>query len=203
VNENCGAEKAEVEIRSVPDKDSTMANGRISTAALALFAFSIRSTRSFSISQTSFARKTAVHYPFLLHPRSLRTTSSVLMATQKAGVASPDELKNFVAAAGDSLVVIDTRNPDAASEPGDQKSFAVSGLPSQTHRPQAINLIWDRSSDSMPLPDLEKDTPIITHCGGGGRGQKAKEFLMKNGFTTVINGGGPKETECWNEFGGK
>ncbi|EEC45273.1 predicted protein [Phaeodactylum tricornutum CCAP 1055/1] len=125
------------------------------------------------------------------------------MATPKAGVASPEELSNFVAAAGDSLVVIDTRNPDAEAEPGDQKSFAVSGLPSQTHRPQAINLIWDRSSDSMPLPDLEKDTPIITHCGGGGRGQKAKEFLEKNGFTTVINGGGPKEAECWNEFGGK
>ncbi len=55
----------------------------------------------------------------------------------------------------------------------------------------------------MPLPpsDITKDTPIITHCGGGGRGQLAKDFLEMNGFSNVLNGGGPKETECWNEFG--
>jgi rhodanese-related sulfurtransferase len=54
----------------------------------------------------------------------------------------------------------------------------------------------------MPLPNvMDKDTPIITHCGGGGRGQKAKEYLEANGFTNVLNGGGPKETDCWNEFG--
>jgi len=31
----------------------------------------------------------------------------------------------------------------------------------------------------------------------GGRGQLAKEFLECNGFTNVLNGGGPKETDCW------
>lgn len=70
-------------------------------------------------------------------------------------------------------------------------------------RPQAVSLIYDRASESMPLPDVPKDTPIITHCGGGGRGQKAKDYLEANGFTNVLNGGGPKETECWNEFGKK
>lgn len=55
----------------------------------------------------------------------------------------------------------------------------------------------------MPLPDLPKDTPIITHCGGGGRGQLAKEFLEQHGFQNVLNGGGPKETDCWAEFGHK
>jgi hypothetical protein len=24
----------------------------------------------------------------------------------------------------------------------------------------------------------------------------------QNGFTNVLNGGGPKETDCWDEFGG-
>ena len=96
------------------------------------------------------------------------------------------------------------RNPDATKEPGDQKSLAVAALPSESHRPQAQHLIWDRDSDSMPLPSgVAKDTPIITHCGGGGRGQKAKDYLMKHGFTNVLNGGGPKETECWKEFGDK
>ena len=121
----------------------------------------------------------------------------------KPGVSTPEELKSFVAEAGDSLLVVDVRNPDASVEPGDQKSLAVAELPSDSARPQAQHLIWDRNSDSMPLPDVPKDTPIITHCGGGGRGQKAKDFLMENGFTKVLNGGGPKETECWAEFGSK
>jgi len=135
--------------------------------------------------------------------RSFHHRTTVLMAERKAGVASPEELKAFVEAAGDSLLVIDVRNPDASVEPGDQKSLAVAALPSDSNRPRARHLIWDRATNSMPLPDVAKDTPIITHCGGGGRGQKAMDFLMKNGFTKVLNGGGPKETECWNVFGDK
>lgn len=136
-----------------------------------------------------------------------------MASSTKAGVASPEELKAFVEEAGDKLVVIDVRNPDAAVEPGDQKSLAVAPLPSPPDcRPRAMHLVWDRATNSMPLPDddadgaavvLAKDTPIITHCGGGGRGQKAKDFLLQNGFTKVLNGGGPKEAACWKEFGEK
>lgn len=125
------------------------------------------------------------------------------MSERKAGVASPEELKAFVASAGSRLVVVDTRNPDASVEPGDQKSLAVAGLPSDSYRPQARHLIYDRETKTMSLPEVAKDTPIITHCGGGGRGQKAKEYLEANGFTDVLNGGGPKETDCWAEFGDK
>jgi hypothetical protein len=39
--------------------------------------------------------------------------------------------------------------------------------------------------------------------GGGGRGQKAKDFLMANGFKNVANGGGPEDAECWAVFGSK
>lgn len=123
---------------------------------------------------------------------------------RKAGVASPEELKAFVNAAGDRLVVVDVRNPDANKEPGDQKSIAVApiaGTGGAGYRPKALGLIYDRETNSMPLPDVPKDTPIITHCGGGGRGQQAKDFLMKNGFENVVNGGGPKETDCWGAFG--
>ena len=56
--------------------------------------------------------------------------------------------------------------------------------------------------DRSALRDAEKDAPIITHCGGGGRGQKSKEWLEKKGFTNVINGGGPQVTELWEMFGG-
>jgi rhodanese-related sulfurtransferase len=112
-----------------------------------------------------------------------RQTTAVYMSTRKAGVAEPAELQKFVQEAGDRLV--------------------VAPLPSKETRPQALHLIWDRDSNSMPFPDVAKDTPIITHCGGGGRGQKAKDFLEEKGFTNVLNGGGPKETDCWAEFGSK
>lgn len=79
-----------------------------------------------------------------------------MAAERKAGVSSPEELKTFVQEAGDSLLVIDVRNPDASVEPGDQKSLAVAALPSETVRPQAKHLIWDRNTDDMPLPDVPK-----------------------------------------------
>ncbi len=44
---------------------------------------------------------------------------------------------------------------------------------------------------------------VITHCGGGGRGQKAKLFLEANGFKNVLNGGGPEDKDCWATFSAK
>lgn len=134
---------------------------------------------------------------------SPRSTAGLAGMARKAGVASPEELKSFVQKAGPKLVVVDVRNPDASVEPGDQKSLAVAPLPSADVRPQGQHLIYDREAKSLPLPEVDKDTPIITHCGGGGRGQLAKEYLMSKGFTNVLNGGGPKETDCWAEFGEK
>jgi len=139
-------------------------------------------------------------------PLVIRKMSSSSSEPRKVGVATPEELQTFVTNAGpNNIVIIDVRNPDSTIEPGDAKSFAVAQLPnpSEGYRPRALSLIWDRATDSMPLPPdtVGKDTPMITHCGGGGRGQKAKEFLEKNGFTNVVNGGGPKEKECWSVFG--
>ncbi len=121
----------------------------------------------------------------------------------RAGVSSPDELRDFVTKAGSSLLVVDLRHPDSTVEPEDVKSLAVAGLPGGEYRPKAVNLPWSRVANSMELPSVDLDTPIITHCGGGGRGQMAKEYLMKNGFTNVINGGGPREAACWAEYGSK
>ncbi|CAJ1931115.1 unnamed protein product [Cylindrotheca closterium] len=130
-----------------------------------------------------------------------RSTALFMSSDRKPGVASPEELRDFVKAAGDKLLVVDARNADASAEPGDQKSLAVAPLPGDGVRPKAVNLIWDRETNSMPMPDVDKDTYVITHCGGGGRGQKAKDFLIEKGFTNVLNGAGPKETDCWAEFG--
>ncbi len=98
-------------------------------------------------------------------------------------------------------MVVDLRNP---LDPYDEKSVEVAPLPSDSFRPKGVNLIWDHSTKSMPLPPtIDLATPIITHCGAGGRGQKAKEYLMAKGFTNVLNGGGPNDKECWAEFGDK
>jgi rhodanese-related sulfurtransferase len=121
----------------------------------------------------------------------------------KPGVIDAVALKKFVTNAGANLLVVDARNPNSDEEPGDQKSIAVGHLPSDGVRPQALLLTFDRGTNSMPLPEVPKDTPIITHCGGGGRGQKAKVFLEENGFSNVVNGGGPKETANWDLFGSK
>ena len=98
-------------------------------------------------------------------------------------------------------------------EPGDE-AFGGPGV-SVSHRKlrdgttteRPINLPFSREKkevsgfDGSALRDAEKDAPIITHCGGGGRGQKSKEWLEKKGFTNVINGGGPQVTELWEMFG--
>lgn len=159
------------------------------------YSFSSQSMFLGRIARTSVFQQSARRTP------SVSTTSLFMSSERKAGVASPEELRAFVESSNGKILVVDARNADADVEPGDQKSLAVAPLPSGDVRPKAVNLIWDREAKSMPLPDVDKDTSIITHCGGGGRGQKAKDFLEANGFTNVMNGGGPKETDCWNEFG--
>ncbi|GMI31820.1 hypothetical protein TrCOL_g10137 [Triparma columacea] len=127
---------------------------------------------------------------------------------RKPGVSAPSEIRDFVTSNPGSVIVVDARNPDFTIEPGDAKSSSKAPLAGSTpgYRPNSVNLVFDRVAKGMdlkPLEDMgaEKTTPIITHCGGGGRGQKAKDFLIANGYTNVINGGGPEDSDCWAEFG--
>ena len=131
---------------------------------------------------------------------------------RKAGVASDEEFASWMARNKvEDVVVVDARNTDFSVEPGDEKyghggQNNIAGCEG-VNRPRAVNLPYDRANKSMDLAPLEnllvagKDTPIVTHCGGGGRGQKAKTFLEENGFTNVINGGGPKVKTLWEHFG--
>lgn len=147
-----------------------------------------------------------------LASRSLHRTA-VLMG-RKPGVSSPEELAAFVGAAGDRLIVLDVRNPDFALEPGDAKSSEKAPIAgADPARARAINCVYDRAAGSMDTTKIPADwiaagggkssVPVITHCGGGGRGQKAKEFLEAAGFSNVLNGGGPEDDECWAIFGSK
>ena len=144
---------------------------------------------------------------------SSSSSSSSGEEKRKAGDASNEEMRAFLARhAGEKVTVVDARNPDFSKESGDEQ-FGVPGkqIPIDNcgtrGRPNAINLPFSREKkqvsgfDGSALRDAEKDAPIITHCGGGGRGQKSKEWLEKKGFTNVINGGGPQVTELWEMFG--
>ena len=126
-----------------------------------------------------------------------------LSSDGKSGMASPAELQAFIAAAGDRLVIADVRNPNFDVEPGDAKSIGLSPLPTPETRPLARLLTFDRNTNTMPLPDADKDAYIITHCGAGGRGSEAKKYLEQHGFKNVICGGGPKEKELWALYGDK
>ena len=70
--------------------------------------------------------------------------------------------------------MVDVRNPDFSVEPGDGKSNEKAPLTAcgTDARPRAVNAAFDRGSNSLDLgklPTKDKSTPIITHCGGGGR----------------------------------
>jgi rhodanese-related sulfurtransferase len=129
--------------------------------------------------------------------------------TRKPGVAAPSEISAFITRAGPHLAVVDARLADATAEP----SSALGALAPSDSRPRAVSAPIDRATGTLPLAAIPsawveaaggKDKlHVITHCGGGGRGQKAKEFLLKNGFVNVLNGGGPEDAECWAVFGDK
>jgi rhodanese-related sulfurtransferase len=148
----------------------------------------------------------------------LRSAGGERPRPTRAGVMEPDELKKFVEAAGDKLIVVDARNPDFKVEPGDEGTHAKGGIPGLAGgggapRPRAVNAPYDREKSCLDLAKIPTEwieagggkeaVPVITHCGGGGRGQKAMDYLLANGFKNVANGGGPEDDECWAVFGSK
>jgi rhodanese-related sulfurtransferase len=135
---------------------------------------------------------------------------------RQPGVSSPGDLKKFVADAGDKLLVIDLRDPTIHERTSDIAPVAGTFVDDNSdgaavHRPRAINIVFDIDKNSLDLSRLpmekieagggKEHVHIITHCNGGGRGQKAKEILERAGFLNVRNGGGPEVTECWNIYG--
>ena len=144
--------------------------------------------------------------------RSIRTSRTMAHA-RKPGVCSDDEFDAFLAAnKREAIVVVDARNPDFSVEADDEKFGGPDGSApiadcGTEKRPNAVNAAFDRVAKALPIEIVDAKTkgdlatPIVTHCGGGGRGQKAKEFLEAKGYTNVVNGGGPAVKELWDKFG--
>ena len=143
-------------------------------------------------------------------------TAVVMSSSRKPGVATDEEFDAFLARNAErNVYVCDARNPDFSVEPDDEK-FGGEGKSAPiadcgtSKRPRAVNVPFKRDEkrlDPEALRALEnavggdKTSPIVTHCGGGGRGQKAKEYLESLGYDNVINGGGPAVAELWAKFG--
>jgi len=135
------------------------------------------------------------------------------MSSRKPGVATDEEFDAFLAAHDRArIIVVDARNPDFSVEPDDEAygktgSACAIDLCGTSSRPRAINAPWNRAGNTMDASAVDAacggdlTTPIITHCGGGGRGEKAKQFLLARGYTNVANGGGPSVKELWEKFG--
>ena len=119
-------------------------------------------------------------------------------ANEYRELATIDEVKEYVSKP--NVVIVDVRD---ATAPSDIPVIAQAPLPSSSYRPKAINLVWDRTNKALPpIPEtITKDTPIITHCGGGSRGTLAQNYLQELGYNNVINGGGPRVQELWDIFG--
>ena len=143
------------------------------------------------------------------------SSSSCDDEARKPGVASNAEMRTFLEQNQDKkskIVIVDARNPDFSVEPSDalfgspNGEFPIADCGTEK-RPNAINVPFERTKKALSgsnvdiLQTFEKDRAIITHCGGGGRGQKSKEWLEKEGFTNVANGGGPQVSEVWDTFG--
>ena len=147
--------------------------------------------------------------PLSSPPLPARSSLRAFSSSRKPGVATNAEMDAFLATHDvNTIIVLDARSTDLAAEPEDARWDEASGAPvtacGTPARPQAMNLPYDRSNKKLDLADLDgvpKDTPVITHCGGGGRGQKAKDFLISQGFTNVLNGGGPSVKDNWDKFG--
>ena len=136
-----------------------------------------------------------------------RAFMSSFASARKPGVAAPAELAAFIARAGEHLVIVDARATDPAAEP----SSSLGVLAPSPARPRAVSAPIDRATGTLPLDAIpaakiaaaggRDKLFVITHCGGGGRGQKAKDYLLQHGFVQVLNGGGPEDETCWAEFG--
>ena len=69
---------------------------------------------------------------------------------RKPGVMEPEDLKKFVEAAGDKLIVVDARNPDFTVEAGDAATHAKAPI-GDAARPRSVNVVFDAFFDGSAI----------------------------------------------------
>jgi len=116
-----------------------------------------------------------------------------VFASDGPEIASPEEVKGQWSMFSQPLV-LDVRDLD---ERLDENNPIVKGSVNvplnmdgakQSERATTLEEFRTKLEQAAVLPK-DKDKAIITHCGSGGRGAKAMDFLEEMGYTNVINGG--------------
>lgn len=97
-------------------------------------------------------------------------------------------------------IILDVRDPnEVAAGKGGPPSVIVgsvnvplnqNGRPQSEHQTTLSEFQLKIAAAGVKLP-LDKLHPIVTHCGSGGRGGRARDILKELGYKNVFNGGGP------------
>jgi len=67
----------------------------------------------------------------------------------------------------------------------------------------SLSALWDRDAGTLSTAVLpaDKTQPFVLQCRSGGRVTKAIAFLKQQGYTNVVQGGGPADPEIWECYG--
>ncbi len=96
--------------------------------------------------------------------------TSVAMSQEKKSVNAEQFQKGIET---EAPTVLDVRRPDEFKE---------------GHLPQALNINWeDEQKFTAAAEKLDKSKPVYLYCLAGVRSSKAADWLVKNGFTKVVD----------------
>eukprot|EP00656_Telonema_subtile_P001922 TRINITY_DN10833_c0_g1_i4.p1 TRINITY_DN10833_c0_g1~~TRINITY_DN10833_c0_g1_i4.p1 ORF type:complete len:147 (-),score=24.72 TRINITY_DN10833_c0_g1_i4:137-577(-) len=114
----------------------------------------------------------------------------------KPGIATIEVLSTLKA-----TLVLDVRDPNEVAAGKGGPPAAIKGSVNcplnidgvgQRERPTSVDeFLLSLKENGVELPQ-DLGAPIVTHCGGGGRGGRAAALLRDLGFLNVHNGGGPR-----------
>jgi len=121
---------------------------------------------------------------------------------------APDRADSAVLKSLPNPVVVDARDANeieackgGAALPGSRNVPLNMDGAKQSERPTTVEEYFAKLQAAGALP-ADKTTPIITHCGSGGRGGKAAFILRQLGYFNVHNGGSPDNIRSAREGSG-
>jgi len=119
------------------------------------------------------------------------TTTADCVVDRECALATPAELRAALAA---GAPVVDLR-PSGSSE-------SVNGVYEVVA--SATSAVF--ADGKLPLGRLptDKDAALILHCRSGRRVKAAATYLVQQGYTNLVNGGGPAgPADLWSQFGSR
>lgn len=172
----------------------TKLQGQRQAPSLTLKTSAVRLTvRSFQ-HETKLAQHRPLRGAVALRHRSQRGFTTRVTAGDGPQMATEDELQLQMK---QLPLVVDVRDPVEREDTSRATVPASVNIPlnmdglKQSQRSTTLEEFKQKLDASGALPS-NKSSPIVTHCGSGGRGAKAQQFLKELGYTNVLNGGTPE-----------